>query len=106
MGSLYLFGSPHIYGRFGDGGSLKLRGPQNFMTPSCSIIFTYKKLTPPTIASSITNISLYITEQRYPPDCSQDKKRAIGEKAAMFNVRKGVLFIKKKNKSVVRPDFS
>ena len=52
------------------------------------------------------HISLYITEQRYPPDCSQDKKRAIGEKAAMFNVRKGVLFIKKKKKSVVRPDFS
>ena len=25
---------PHIYGRFGDRGSLKLRGPQNFMTPS------------------------------------------------------------------------
>ena len=44
--------------------------------------------------------------QRYPPDCSKDKKRAIGEKAAMFNVRKGVLFIKKKKKSVVRPDFS
>ena len=35
------------------------------------------------------HISLYITEERYPPDCSQDKKRAIGEKAAMFNVRKG-----------------
>ena len=52
------------------------------------------------------HISLYITEQRYPPDCSQDKKRAIGEKAAMFNVRKGVLFIKKKKKSMVRPDFS
>ena len=52
------------------------------------------------------HISLYITEQRYPSDCGQDKKRAIGEKAAMFNVRKGVLFIKKKKKSVVRPDFS
>ena len=42
MGSLYLCGSPHIYGRFGDGGSLKLRGPQNFMTPVCKLCLWIK----------------------------------------------------------------
>ena len=71
-------------------------------------IFSMKKVDPlyQKLSGHIRLNGLYITEQCYPPDCSQDKKRAIRKKAAMFNVRKGVLFIKKKKKSGVRPDFS
>ena len=39
---------------------------------------------------------LYLTEQRYPEGCSDDRKRAIRKKAGMFTIKEGVMFLKKK----------
>ena len=40
----------------------------------------------------------YITESRYPRECTEARKRAIRKKASMFVVRDGVMFFKKKKK--------
>ena len=43
----------------------------------------------------------YITESKYPGECTEAKKKAIRKKAAMFAVRDGVMFFKKKKKGRV-----
>ena len=44
---------------------------------------------------------LYVTECRYPEGSNNSEKRAIRKKAAMFVVRHGVMFFKKKKKGKV-----
>ena len=43
----------------------------------------------------------YITESKYLVRCTEARKRAIRKKAAMFIVRDGVMFFKKKKKGKV-----
>jgi hypothetical protein len=45
---------------------------------------------------------LYLTESKYPPNCSESRKRGIRKKAKMFVVyAEGVLYFKKKKKGKV-----
>jgi hypothetical protein len=41
---------------------------------------------------------IYLVEHRYPPNCSQQRKRTIRRKAEKFEVRDGELFIMKQKK--------
>ena len=44
---------------------------------------------------------IYLTEHRYPQDCTYAQKRSIRKKAGKFVVRDGELFFKKKRKGKV-----
>ena len=44
---------------------------------------------------------IYLTEHRYPQDCTYTRKRSIRKKAGKFVVRDGELFFKKKRKGKV-----
>ena len=44
---------------------------------------------------------IYLTEHRYPQDCTYARKRSIRKKAGKFVVRDGELFFKKKRKGKV-----
>lgn len=43
-------------------------------------------------------VFLYLTQKKYPSQCSNDRKRAIRRKAMVFVLHDGVLFFKKKKK--------
>ena len=45
----------------------------SLLVPSCNIIFTYKKLTPPILASGITTFTFLLKETGLPPSNSVDK---------------------------------
>ncbi len=44
----------------------------------------------------VQDVFMYLTEHRYPPCCTEPRKRTIRRKAAKFAIRDGEFFFKKK----------